>query len=102
VRIEFGRTAYFCGAEQHFTWATPLTVETRWAMRVSVNSSTSESGSVVELSAHVMTAVVRGVDLRNDGAARVFLRQPAQRRRKWRIGHPAPAIDRAVEAELAA
>jgi hypothetical protein len=45
----WARTAYFC-APNTCTWATPLTMEMRWATVVSANSSTSESRMVAELS----------------------------------------------------
>ena len=44
------RTAYFC-APLTWTWATPLTIEMRWAMSVSAYSSTVESLTVGELRA---------------------------------------------------
>ena len=42
------RTAYFC-APLTWTWATPLTIEMRWAMRVSAYSSSVHGGTVVEV-----------------------------------------------------
>ena len=44
------RTAYFWEPNT-WTWATPLTMETRWAIRVSAYSSTWERGRVGELRA---------------------------------------------------
>ena len=43
------RTAYFWEPKT-WTWATPLTMEMRWAIRVSAYSSTSDRGRVGELS----------------------------------------------------
>ena len=44
------RTAYFC-APYTETWATPVTVESRWAIVVSPYSSRVDSGSVGEVRA---------------------------------------------------
>jgi hypothetical protein len=44
------RTAYFW-APKIWTWATPRTVESRWATTVSAYSLTAERGSVTELKA---------------------------------------------------
>ena len=43
------RTAYAC-EPLTVTWATPLTMEMRWATRFSAYSSTFDKGSVAEVS----------------------------------------------------
>src|SRR5262245_2890465 len=44
------RTAYFCAPNTE-TWATPATIEIRWARAFSAYSSSWESGSIGEVSA---------------------------------------------------
>ncbi len=44
------RTAYFCDPYT-WTWATPLTIETRWAMSVWAYSSTCDRGRLGDRSA---------------------------------------------------
>ena len=44
------RTAYFC-APYTWTWATPSTIEIRWASIVSAYSSRLYNGSVADVSA---------------------------------------------------
>ncbi len=44
------RTAYFCEPYTS-TWATPLTVDSRWAIRVSAYSDTVDLRKVSEVSA---------------------------------------------------
>ncbi len=56
------RTAYFCGPKT-CTCATPETVEMRWAIMTSPYSSSSESGSVFEVSARYITGWSAGLTL---------------------------------------
>src|ERR1044071_994316 len=64
------RTAYFW---EPFTptWATPLTVEMRWASRVSAYSSTLERGRVEELRARKRTGWSAGLTFWHEGGGGV-------------------------------
>ncbi len=67
----WARTAYFW-EPYTLTWATPLMVEMRRAIRVWAYSSTAESGSVGELRARYRTGWSAGLTLRNDGGVGMF------------------------------
>ncbi len=60
------RTAYFCDPYT-CTCATPLTMEMRWAIRVSPYSSRVDSGSVGEVRATYRMGWSAGFTLRNEG-----------------------------------
>src|SRR3990170_7239599 len=59
-------TAYFC-APKTCTWATPLIMDTLWAMSVSAYSFTWESGRVGELRARYKTGWSAGLTFRYEG-----------------------------------
>ena len=65
------RTAYFWDPYTS-TCATPFTVEMRWAMLTSAYSSTSDSGSVEELTPRKRIGESAGFTLRNDGGRGMF------------------------------
>src|SRR5579862_2096593 len=60
------RTAYFCDPQTP-TSATPSTIDRRWAIVVSAVSSSTDSGSTLEVSAMNMTGAAAGLDRWNVG-----------------------------------
>ena len=60
------RTAY-CWEPKTWTWATPLTIEIRWASWVSAYSATVERGRVGELRARKRIGWSAGLTLRYEG-----------------------------------
>src|SRR3989338_10510414 len=65
------RTAYFCEPKTS-TWATPLTIEMRWARTLWAYSSTVERGSVGELRANRRMELSAGLTLRYEGGLGMF------------------------------
>ncbi len=60
------RTAYFCWPQTP-TSATPLTIDIRWAIVVSAVSSSTESGSTLEVSTRNMIGAAAGFDAMEAG-----------------------------------
>ncbi len=92
-------TAYF-SLPSTCTCATPLTMEMRWAIRVSAYSSSVHAGIVVDVIDEIEDGLIGRIHLRERRRRRHALRQQARGLRDRGLHVHRGAIERPVEVEL--